>query len=337
MRLVTFAPPAAALSALLALSAFADDSAAPAAAPAAAAKIQLAITPQAGQKFGVQNDSNVSMNVMSMDMAMEMHQTMSMSVEKVAPDGTATMRVKIARVNGKMANPMMGDIEFDSDKPAEKSTAQDQMAQMKSQMTRAFTMTAGKEITMQLARNGKIEKLDAGAMPGAGDLSKAVGGLGVLPDHAVGVGDSWDAVVETQMQSMQMKVKMKNTLTAFDADSATIAQEGSMEMSGTGNADSSDPQAAMMSKMKMTSSSVKGTQKISRKDGLVLSADMTMDAEMGIEGDPNAGDPMAAAGIQMTMKMKNHQQRTAAVEEKKPADVPVAPATDTPAPAPAGK
>jgi hypothetical protein len=109
-----------------------------------------------------------------------------------------------------------------------------------------------------------------------------------------------------------------------DAESVTVAQEGTMEMAGGGGGDKSNPMAAMLASMKAKSSSVKGTLKISRKDGLALAADTEMTMEMTMGGDEGSMPGMPAGGIEMTMKLTTHQERKAAPAEgeKKPAEKP---------------
>jgi hypothetical protein len=255
---------------------------------------------------------------MGMDQDMDINQLVVVKVESVAPDGSFSMKNKIHRIWGKMTNPMMGDIEFDTDKPAEKAEEGDQMAQVKAMLQQQLTQAAGTTVTMEMSPDGTAKSASGGVDQAADQMVQQMTGLGKLPTNPVGVGDTWEAETnQAGMQGMKMKVKLKNTLKAFDADTVTIEQTGAMDMAMDDAMDENNPAAAMLKSMKTKNSTLKNTLKISRKDGLTLAADMEMHVEMSMGGDDAGGGGMPG-GMEMVMKMKMHQERKAA------------PAVDTP-------
>jgi hypothetical protein len=253
--------------------------------------------------------------MMGMETEVDVNQFVVTKVEDLVADGTFSLRTKMAHIWGKISNPMMGEIEFDSDKPEEKSDgdAEDPMSMAKKQMAKQLAAAAGKEVVLSMGRDGASKSADAGE---GAQLSKMISGLGKLPEKPVGVGDTWTTDVEAAVQSLNMRVKTKNTIKAVDALSVTIEQEGTMELAGAGTGDKSSPQAAILASMKTKSSSMKGTLKISRKDGLALTSDNEMNLEMTMgSGEKDDQNPMA--GMEMTMKISVHAERKAAPPEEK--------------------
>jgi uncharacterized protein DUF6263 len=271
------------------------------------AKVQLAVAPQAGQRFALQNDLSMTMNMMGMDIPTEVHQFLIVKAEEVAADGTVTLREKVARLWGKTSNPMMGDVEFDSDKPPEDGPPADQAAAMKQMMLKQLTALAGKEIVVRMGKDGQIKSVEASGVQGGDEMAKGLSAFGKLADKPLAVGESWDSETESQaMPGRTLKVKIKNTVKAVDAETVTISQTGTMEM-GAAAADTGDPRAAMMAQMKLKSGTLKGTIKVLRKDGFVQSADL----ERSTEFEGEAGS--------MKMDMKVHTERKPApAEDAKP-------------------
>jgi len=128
------------------------------------------------------------------------------------------------------------------------------------------------------------------------------------------------------------------TVSAIDADTVTVKQDGEVAKLPADAAASDDPQQAMVAQMmdglKMSESSLTGTAKISRKDGKLLSAESTVKFKL-------AGE---AQGQQMEMAQtaKSKVSRLAKLPEPakkpdaKPADKPADHPADKPADAPAG-
>lgn len=303
-----------ALTATLALAlgsfqAFAQEAAAPPAAQATGEKVKLELNLTKGQKFdtAVKMTMAQNMNVGGMDMStdIEMSVLQTNSVEALDDAGVATMKTKVRRITGSFSNPMMGQIEFDSDKKDEAESGNPMM----DQMTKQFTAEAGKEHVVKLAKDGTTSS-GAKDDPSA-DAMRAMGGINKLPKDPVGVGDSWTNETEGTTQGMQTKTKMKTTVKSIDADTITVTHEGTLELSSGGDAGetSANPMARMASKMKMKATKIVGESKISRKDGYILVSDVTSDMEMEIPADENAENPMLAGGMTMTMKQKVHQER----------------------------
>lgn len=309
-----------ALTATLALAlgsfqAFAQEAAAPPAAQATGEKVKLELNLTKGQSFdtAVKMTMAQNMNIGGMEVAtdIEMSVLQTNTVDSLDDAGVATMKTKTRRINGSFSNPMMGQIEFDSDKKDEAGSGNPMM----DQMTQQFTADVGKERVVKLSKDGTASA-DAKDDPSA-DAMRAMGGINKLPKDPVGVGDSWTNESEGTMQGMKTKTKMKNTVKAIDADTVTVSHEGSLELAPAGGGETSaNPMARMADKMKMKSTKIAGESKISRKDGYILVSDITSDMEMEIAPDENSDNPMLAGGMTMTMKQKVHQERKPASPEQ---------------------
>ncbi|MCG3133516.1 MAG: hypothetical protein HMLKMBBP_00694 [Planctomycetes bacterium] len=321
MKLRTFALTAACAAALVvSLPAHLAPSAAAEDAPAAAGeKITLAMTPAKGTSFATEMKMSMlqamSFGGMDIDSDIKMTSVTRADVSDVSETGDVTMKIKVTRMSGSMSNPMMGEIAFDSDKP--EADADNPMA---AQISQAFLQGVGQEIQAVCAKNGEVKSMVGGPEMAGGDLGDMIGGMGGMPDKPIGVGDSWTLDKTRNMQGMQIRVKAKYTLKSFDADTATVAVTGEMSMAGGGGGDDGgNPMAAVMARMKMKTSKMEGTTKVSRKDGLAISGDVETVMEMSMDADPNAADPMAAQGMSMKMTMKMHQERKpASYADKKP-------------------
>lgn len=292
-----------------------EGGAAPPAAPQAAGeKIQLAVRSEKGARLGFEMsmDMQQTMNMGGMEVPTELglNQTWVETCKDVDAAGVATLHTQFVRVHGNFSNPMMGEFPFDSDKADEGGAADEgnPMAAMGAQLTKAFTQMATMEIESKVGADGttisaKMLTGDAAMQQGAEDMSKQMGGLGKLPKDPVGVGDSWtnETTVSAGM-GMKLLTKVKNTVQSIDADAVTVKQEAEISKLPADASASDDPQQAamaqMMANMTLSGGEMKGTARVSRKDGKVLGSESTMKFKLA---DESGGTGMA---LEQTMKMK---------------------------------
>jgi hypothetical protein len=291
----------------------------------------------------MKQDADIDMGGMQMSNQMEMNQVWSQTCDSVDDKGVMAIRMKFAHVWGAMTNPMFGEVKFDSDNPDAGSDNP-----MLGQMAAALTKLAGTEMSGSLNPNGTMTGMkmsgEASADPAekqmAEQLEKQLQGISTLPDKPVGVGDTWTVKTDMNLQGLSLTVEVNNKVTATDGESVTVAHDGKMSMSASTSAtdDGSDPRAAamreMMSKMKIKDSVMKGTSRISRKDGLVLSSNMEQEMTMEMELPPEAAEQGMGGGMQMKQKIHMTIDRTdapAPKAEKKPAETPAAPPATPPA------
>jgi hypothetical protein len=319
-------------------------------APASGDKVQLACnwSKGAARGFELAVDMNQTMNMGGMEIPteMKMSQVWTETCDAVDDKGVGTVRVKFVRIHGNLSNPMMGDIAFDSDKPADEGGADEgnPMAGMAAMLSKTLTALANQEIEARFAANGEMVSMKAPAMESdpmggggfsADDMAKQMGALGKFPEKPVGVGDSWSS--ESSMKAgmgLNLKVKLKNTVQAIDAELVTVTQDGEFSTEAGGGDDAGDdPRAAMMKqmfeKLKITEGRQTGTIKLSRKDGRLVSSDGAATIKMEIPADDSgAGGPLAG-GLTMEQKMKMKATRLAKLPEPAKKAEPAAPLTPT--------
>ena len=298
----------------------------------AAEKVTFKIVLEKGQEFAFRQTMNMNQDMdmggMQMSTVMDMTSDYTYKVDDVTEAGDMKVTVNFGRIKGSFDNPMMGSLEFDSEKEAEETgnPMVDMMASM-------FTANAGQSIGITMQADGEItevtgieemiEKLmennPMAGMQGGMDtetmsksMKEMIGSqLGALPKEPLGVGESWK--IERAMGQMGMDVNMTidNTLKSVDDQEAVIDSTITAELSG-------GQMAAMLTVDEFTGTS---TTTVSRKDGLVLSskANMNMKASMDAGAQGQGG---------MTMVIETAVERipvTATAEkpaEEAPAEAP---------------
>ncbi len=287
--------------------------AAAAVADAQGGPIEIRIRLEKGQQFAfrqtMEMNQDMDMGGMQISTIIGMTSDYAYTVTDVTESGDMQVAVKFGQIKGSFENPMVGSLEFDSEKEAEESGNPmiDMMASM-------FTANAGQEIGITMTPNGEITDVTgvdalverllennpmAGAMGGAMDaetmsesMKQMIGGqLGALPSEAISVGDSWK--VERAMGQMGMDVAMTidNTLASVSATELVVDSEITATLSG-------GQMAQMITVDEFTGTS---TTTYSRNDGLVLlsTAKMNMTASM----DTGQG----AGGMTMVIETKTER------------------------------
>lgn len=222
----------------------------------------------------------------------------SFEVLDVDATGKATLEVKVGRVHGAIENPMLGEIKFDSESESEGSGNP-----MLDGMVKMFTVLGGKTFRATLGSEGELSGFqglqdvidEANAGMGGMGMGMGMGGGGGLTAAAVTqslnqalievpagfhmVGDAWDReTAGAAAMGGTSTVKVKAVLKEIGPTEVTIETLGKVEVNPPSDADddaSGDMQAAMMrnmmKNMKMVDSSVTGTVRVGRNDGLVVS------------------------------------------------------------------
>ena len=318
-----------------------------------AAKIPMVLKLEKGAaadyKQHVTSTTDIAMaQGMAMNSSNEVHRAWSVKVTAVEEGGGGTVDAKFGRIHGSSTS-MMGATEFDSEKADAAPDPGNPMAAMGAGMTKAFTALAGKTATAKIAKDGKIGEVtgldgvaDAagGGNPFAKGLAQAnsspsavkgclQGCFIKVPEKPVGVGDTWtDEVKQDAMGGMKITVALTFKVTAMDADTTTVGVEGKM------TADPAEPAPAggagrggrggmgdMMKGIVLEKGDMKGTCKVSRKDGMVILLDSQVDMLMkGADGTPSAGSSV-------TMSTKNRIERVVAAATPTPATPATPPAT----------
>lgn len=317
-------------------------------APLAAQQVELKFAPKKDAPVWFQRTVKQAQNIDLGGQEMESGGTIDWAyqvlVKSVADDGTVGLEVRIERIKGSISVPMMGDFEFDSatDKPAAgEAKAEDEDSGMGmpdfSAVGKVVAKFAGKTVKATVDAKGTV-KLDEESKTmiesSVGDgMSAGMAGqfvsvhefeslieesIGHRPDKALAVGEKWTKEHTEGPQQMPMTSKVEMTLTKSDDEAFEITSAGTIDKQeakgdkADDKGDDDDEGAAMaremMKSMKIKNGKVVSSQRISRKDGLVLesqgttSFDMTMDSPMG-QGEMNIG-----------MKMTHTLKRTTAAE-----------------------
>ncbi len=275
---------------------------------------------------------DIDMQGMQMSTTMKMSSAYSYDVLDVREDGASVVRTKFGRVYGSMDNPMMGTIEFDSDKAADESD--NPMAAM---VAGALTAMAGHQVEMTIAKNGDISELRGidelvaaimEANPMAAGMGMDTAGvekqirqnmesmLGAFPHEPVAVGASWEKEsAMNAMGGMDMSMKVKSVLKRADASHIVVESELTGSMGGDG-------QLAQMFDVEEFKGT--GTSTYDRADGLVREATSAMTMKATIKGGE------AGTGG-MTMKFETKIERVA-VSDGETSDAPKTPEATEPAP-----
>lgn len=241
------------------------------------------------------------------------------TVTDVDDKGNLVVETKVARIHGSMTIPMMGDVEFDSAKSdaadGEEDTGGFGMPSPGA-IAKSQTALAGKSFVAKVGPNGKVvalegveELLQAGKnkkgnpmLPGGpneAELRSLVeSAFGMVPEKPMAVGTSWDH--KTGDGAGTYPSTMKLTLAKVDADAFEISAAGTVDApkpAGEGD----DPRRKMMESLKIGSSKIEGSQRVSRQDGFVIAVSQTMTMDAAMDG-PMGGE--VSMQIQSTTTVK---------------------------------
>ena len=298
----------------------------------AAEKFEFKLDLKKGEKFAFRQsmdmNQDIDMGGMQIATVMAMTSDYSYEVTDVAESGDMSIKIKFGRIKGSFENPMMGALEFDSEKETEETG--NPMVDMMGSM---FTANAGQQLSLVMNQDGEVLSVDGvdamvdrilennpmAAMGGQLDAETMKqqmkdnfeGQLGQIPADPVAVGESWTADRGMSgVGGMGMQMSIKSTLKSLSGNEAIIDSDITGELSG-------GQMAAMM-----TVEEFKGTSNttLSVKDGLPLSsvAKINMTATMDT--------PQGQGAIVMTIDTKLERIPVTAPAAETPASTDETPA-----------
>jgi hypothetical protein len=161
-------------------------------------------------------DSDQKILVMGMEMPSKQTFTFKNEVIDIESSGNIISEMTYEKIYLKQSNPMMGDLEFDSEDPKKQS---EQFAMLKD--------LKGKKVTITTTPNGKVVRVSDES------IKQAMGGSSnEFPDTPVGVGDTWERTSETSNQIGKMVttttfkvIERKDGIMIIETNSK-VSQEG---------------------------------------------------------------------------------------------------------------
>jgi hypothetical protein len=265
-------------------------------------KITLEYNLKQGETLKQNMVMNMDMVQKMMDQEMKISLTMSMKMAfdvKESQGNDYTLDVKFKELKTEMGIPGMGNVSFDSNTPDELATSENIGPMYKAVIDKPF------EVVMDKAGKTKsvkgLEKL-VEAMTNSFDenvpedarqqLIAQMGSqfseeafksqfgqyTGYFPDKPVGIGDSWNVKMTTMASNFAINLDLKSTLKSIDGN------EVSLDIDGTVSTPEGYEQEMNGMKAKITlNGTQKGTFKLNRDTGWVISSDLTMNFNGEIE------------------------------------------------------
>jgi len=293
----------------------------------AAEKFEFKLDLKQGDTFAFRQtmdmNQDLDMGGMQMSTIMSMTSDYSYEVTDVAESGDMSLKIKFGRITGSFENPMMGSLEFDSEKETEETGNPmiDMMAGM-------FTANAGQELSMVMNPDGEVVSVDGveemvdrllennpmAGMGGAIDAESMKtqmkdnfeGQLGQIPADPVAVGDSWTTDRGMSgMGGMGMQMSITSTLNALDGHEAVIESTITGELSG-------GQMAEMLNVEEFTGTS---NTTLSVTDGLPLTSTATINMTATMDS------PQGQGGMIMSVETKLERIAITASSEA-PAETP---------------
>jgi len=323
-----------------------------------ALRIQLAKDAQLRFKQTMSMTQAMKMGEMDMDIRMDSSHEIRVKALEVDPDGTVLLEFRTGVVKGKMESPMM-EFEFDSAKKAEE-TEDNPMSAL---MGKAMTGLANRTFKVRIGADGEVREVQGAEdviksvlsedMPGLGVMKRMMGEqLSVdgirhqvqnyflrLPKDPIAVGATWPNREEMSFSGRRMVTETTQKLTEVGPDELQVSVAGRMELKQTsGEAKKTPPATAkedeepdeeaevamsILEKMKITDGVVKGTARLSRRDGLPLSDVRTTTYEMTMP-PPGGGEDAEEMVLKTTLQLKVERLPDVSEETpEKPAEPPV--------------
>lgn len=250
-----------------------------AAAVTARGQVDLALTLRTGQKVPYRREVTVtqhmSMGGSEMKSVNEISQDLLLEIREVDASGTATVALTVLRVRGKISTPQLGDVEFDSGKPAPKEPPHPALRDVLSQIGKS----AGRQIIAKVGKNGAVtEARVANGAPRDRPERLLIELLGDhRPAQAVDVGETWPAAFAGISGASRLPFRFKGThqLRALEDGVATLETRGSLTLDG--KAAGKNP---MLAAAKLRKGDVKRDATSTIADGLLTSVEATMTLDL---------------------------------------------------------
>jgi hypothetical protein len=283
-------------------------------------------------KSTTNNDTDIEAGGQTMSVKSSVAQELSLMPVAVKEDGETEFEVKVTRVTGSFEMPMMGDLSFDSNNVDEEDESLAMIGGAK-----MFTAIVDKKCRLVVSSNGRfskfeaIDKVDApeGPMGQMGtdpvrDLESSLKALfEIMPAAAKAVGETWDDTVANKAMNFKLNVKVKSALEKASADEVAVTSNGKIDQSSfaidelTGDAETLK---AMIEKMSIDDGSFVRKARLSRKDGLPLSVEITSTGTITTQSEMAEGDITMGTSLKATIARTDAPAPTS--KPAKPAEVP---------------
>jgi hypothetical protein len=221
--------------------------------------------------------------------------TIRFSPKEAAEDGATTVEAVFDAIRLEVQDPMKPKRSYDSANPDPADTT--------NSLAKLVNAVIGQPITVVFAPDGSVKSIDGvkaiGEKMGGGPGAAAFSEQSItklleitfrhLPGKSVEVGDSWEQVIETPLQSVgTMKGVGQATLTSVEAGIATIDTTTAITLEPPAPGQPANP---MMKKMTVTDASGHSTTTFDTARGLVrrVEGKVTMPMETTVKG-PDGSD-----------------------------------------------
>ncbi|MDR1338725.1 MAG: DUF6263 family protein [Prevotellaceae bacterium] len=224
---------------------------------------------------------------------------MAFEIRESQKDGYA-MEIKVKGIKMTAGVPGMGNLSFDSNTDKDVATQAD--------LGPMFKAIIDKPIESVMTKTGKLQSvkgldkfMEAMINSFGEDTSEDVRqqitgqlgsqfseeafksqleqGLGFFPDRPVGTGDSWDYKMTTNASNFTMNIDMKSTLKSIEGNVVSIDVNGTVSTPG---GESEQEISGIKAKISLNGTQ-KGTLKVNRDTGWVISSDLAMNFNGNME------------------------------------------------------
>lgn len=182
-------------------------------------KVLLRYNLKQGESYEQTMENDIKMQIMGMEIPMiQMIQRTSTKnvVTNVDASGNLTTESTIEKFYMKQSNPMMGDLEYDSEDPKKQSP---ELAQQVSSMK-------GTKTTTKMSATGKV--LDAPKEVGLSNSSNQ------YPEQAVGVGDTWEISTSIKNPMINKEITSRNQYKLLERANGKVIIEVNGKMTAEG-------------------------------------------------------------------------------------------------------
>jgi hypothetical protein len=249
-----------------------------------------------------------------------MTQTLSTTVEDVAPDGSATLRLAFLTFRMEISSPL-GSKVFDSANPADTDASPDNSPDR--MLSNIVSALAGASIVVQSSPNGMVRKVeglaqifdrmvaslprDAATAASVAALKdsmtdEAIGrqlsqGLAQLPDQPVKAGDSWTRQFDMSNPIIGGRIGSTTfTLQALESSGASTVARLSLKTAMTLNADKQSSALAPL-KIRFDEGAGEGEQLFDVTRGRLLRSTLRMTTPMTMEGPAPDGSRLSLKSV----------------------------------------
>jgi len=179
-------------------------------------KVLLRYNLKQGESYEQTMENDIKMQIMGMEIPMIQRTSTKNVVTNVDASGNLTTESTIEKFYMKQSNPMMGDLEYDSEDPKKQSP---ELAQQVSSMK-------GTKTTTKMSATGKV--LDAPKEAGLSNSSNQ------YPEQAVGVGDTWEISTSSKNPMINKEITSRNQYKLLERANGKVIIEVNSKMTAEG-------------------------------------------------------------------------------------------------------